>query len=99
MSMELRDEASCVVRERRRIAGHYYRFQKKRLHWCDANLCRWSRERIEGLESRKQIAQCITHRLEDERRSKVLDAIKVLPGELSRPRNDTVVEPSLLDPP
>src|SRR6516165_7979911 len=97
--MKLRDEAGWVVREGHRIAGHYHRFQKKRLHRYDANLSRWSRERIERLASCKQIAQCIAHRLEDERRSEVLDSIEVLPGELSRPRNDTVVEPSLLDPP
>src|SRR6516164_9100539 len=66
MSMELRDKACWVARERRRIAGHYHRFQKKRLHWYDANLCRWSREWIKGLERRRQIAQRIVHWLVDE---------------------------------
>src|SRR5260370_42406657 len=66
---------------------------------CDANFRGRRRERSEGLEGRKQIAQRIVQGRDDERRPVLPVSIEILAGKLSHAYSDTLVQPSLLDPP
>src|ERR1700730_814922 len=65
----------------------------------DTNFSGRRREWIEGLEGRRQIAQRIAHRLEDEGCPVVLGSVKILARTLSHAHRDTPVHPSLLNPP
>jgi hypothetical protein len=66
---------------------------------CDANFSGRRRERIEGLQRRRQVAQRIVQRRHDEGRPVLRVAIEILAGELSDAYGDAIVQPSLLDPP
>src|SRR5882762_452397 len=65
----------------------------------DTNFRGRGRERIGGLEGRRQIAQRIAHRPVDERLPVLRASIEILACKLSNPDGDTIVKPSLLDPP
>src|SRR5882757_11551645 len=65
----------------------------------DPNFCGLGRERISGLEGCRQIAQRIADWPVDESLSVLSVSIEILARKLSHTYSDTIVQPSLLDPP
>src|ERR1700688_113137 len=65
----------------------------------DTQFKRRSRRRIKGLEVREQIAQRISHRLEDEGCRVMLSSVEILPRKLTNACCDSFIQPSLLQPP
>src|SRR5262249_55762545 len=65
----------------------------------DQTCHRRRRRRIERFPGGKQVSERIPHRLENERGGVVLRPIEVLPGKLTGACRDTLVGPTLFEPP
>jgi hypothetical protein len=99
IATERRNQAGWIARKRRRIASHHHRFQIDIVDRYDPNFRGRRREWIGGLEGRRQIAQRIAHWPVDEGLPVLRVSIEILARKLPHAYGDTIVQPSLLDPP